>query len=131
MNPDDYCSGGSNGGDVAFVSPSGNIWCRLGAAQYTAGCQAEKAPIPAGADCAGSEMYPRDTLSRGFILGPDSVTPSCFNQGIFTSPEKRVLAYGSSVSANGYTCVSRVEGVTCTTGAGRGFVLSMQEARAF
>lgn len=118
-------------GDVAFVSPTLNIWCRLGRAQYTAGCQAKYAPIPAGADCKGTDMYPLSTLSKGFMLEGDKVTPSCFNQGIFTSSERRVLPYGYSISANGYTCYSRSTGVTCTTPSGRGFVLSMQEARAF
>ena len=122
---------GSAAGDVAFVSPTLNIWCRLGRAQYTAGCQAKYAPIPAGADCKGTADYPLSTLSKGFMLEGDKVTPSCFNQGIFTSSERQVLPYGYSISANGYTCYSRSTGVTCKTPSGRGFVLSMQEARAF
>lgn len=130
-DPEAYRSGGSNVGDVAFVSPTGNIWCRLGAERYTAGCQAKYAPIPAGADCTGTDMYPLSTLSRGFFLQGDKVTPSCFNQGIFTSSERNVLAYGYSISDNGYTCYSRTTGITCKTPAGNGFVLSMQEARAF
>ncbi|GAB06872.1 hypothetical protein GII30_22815 [Gordonia amarae] len=121
----------STGGDVAFVSPTLNIWCRLGQARYTAGCQAKYAPIPAGADCKGTADYPLSTLSKGFFLEGDKVTPSCFNQGIFTSSERHVLPYGYSISAHGYTCYSRSTGVTCKTPSGRGFVLSMQEARTF
>ncbi|WP_298446198.1 hypothetical protein [Gordonia sp. (in: high G+C Gram-positive bacteria)] len=131
-NPDDYRSGGSLDGDVAFVSPTGNVWCRLGKEQYTAGCQAKTAPIPAGADCRGSAEYPASMLSRGFVLSGETVTPSCFNQGVFTSPERKPLPYGYTITDNGYTCTSRESGVTCTTPSGEhGFVLSMQEARAF
>ncbi|WP_018178864.1 DUF6636 domain-containing protein [Jongsikchunia kroppenstedtii] len=121
------------GDDVAFVSPTKNIWCRLGAAKFTAGCQAKDAPVPAGAEksCAGNEMYPPNSLSRGFWFEGDSVVPSCFNQGIFTSPHPKALPYGYTISANGYTCTSREDGMTCTNGSGHGFVMSMQQARQF
>ncbi|MFT3715076.1 MAG: hypothetical protein QM774_03760 [Gordonia sp. (in: high G+C Gram-positive bacteria)] len=130
-NPDDFRSDGYQG-DVAFVSPSGNVWCRLGAGQYSAGCQAEKAPIPAGADCRGNDMNPVDSLTRGFYLDGEKVTPSCFNQGVFASPERKPLPYGYTITANGYTCTSREDGMTCNTPSGEhGFVLSMQEARSW
>jgi len=119
--------------DVAFVSPTKNIWCRLGATRTTAGCQAKTAPVPAGAEksCAGNEMYPPSSLSRGFWFDGHSVVPTCFNQGIFTSPHPKALPYGYTISANGYNCTSRETGMTCTNGAGHGFVMSTQQARQF
>ncbi|MDF0529916.1 hypothetical protein P0W64_11080 [Tsukamurella sp. 8F] len=130
-DPAEYHNG--DGGDVAFISPTKNIWCRLGAGKYEAGCQAMKAPIPEGAGdrCKGNDMYPQSSLSRGFYLRGNTVEPACFNQGVFTSPNPKVLPYQSTIEANGYTCTSRETGITCTTSNGRGFVLSMQEARAF
>ncbi|MFT4200981.1 DUF6636 domain-containing protein [Gordonia sp. (in: high G+C Gram-positive bacteria)] len=131
-DPDDYRAGGSLDGDVAFVSPTGNVWCRLGRERYTAGCQAVKAPVPAGARCVGTRDYPVDQLTRGFFLDGETVTPACFNQGVFSSPEHKRLPYGYTITGNGYTCTSRTTGITCNTPSGEhGFVLSMQEARAF
>ncbi|MET9199068.1 hypothetical protein [Gordonia sp. NPDC003585] len=131
VDPSQFRSGQRNGEDVYFTSPTGNIWCRFGSVDYSAGCQAKNAPIPAGADCRGNSMYPAHTLSRGFFLRGAAVMPACFNQGVFVGYEARALPYDHSISAHGYLCVSRVTGMTCFARSARGFVLSMQEARAF
>ncbi|TWS21163.1 hypothetical protein FK529_00655 [Tsukamurella asaccharolytica] len=126
---------GGLGGDVYFVSPTGNIHCRLG--DWTvaaAGCQAKGAPVPPGGEkeCAGNEIYPASSLSRGYLLYPDRARPICFNQGYLGAPNAKKLPYNSSVAANGYTCTSRVEGVTCLTAAGaHGFFMSTQALRSW
>jgi hypothetical protein len=130
VDPDAFRPGGYQG-DVVFTSPTGNIWCRLGKGDYNAGCQARHAPVPPGADCDGNEYYPADMLSRGFYLFPNSVLPTCFNQGVFTAEHAKALPYGKSISANGYTCVSRVTEMTCLNPAEHGFQLSMQFAGIF
>lgn len=126
---------GSLGGDVFFESPTRNIFCRLGdSTVHAAGCAAKDAPVPPGAEksCAGNELYPASSLSRGFLLYPDRAEPTCFNQGYLGAPDSKALPYNRSVSANGYTCTSRVEGVTCLTAAGaHGFFLSAQSARSW
>lgn len=133
---DDYrLREGSLGGDVYFRSPTGNIHCRLGDwTVATAGCQAKEAPVPPGGEkeCAGNEIYPASSLSRGYLLYPDRVRPICFNQGYLGAPNAKTLPYNSSVAVNGYTCTSRVEGVTCLTAAGaHGFFMSLQTMRSW
>ncbi|MBS4104313.1 hypothetical protein [Tsukamurella paurometabola] len=133
---DDYRIGGEGAvGDVYFRSPTGNIHCRLGDwAVSTAGCQAKDAPVPPGGEqeCDGNEIYPASSLSRGYLLRPDRAVPMCFNQGYLGAEKAKALPYNTSVSANGYTCTSRAEGVTCLTAAGEhGFFLSMRAARSW
>lgn len=76
-------------------------------------------------------MYPASSLSKGFWLQDGSVVPSCFNQGVFSSPNPKALPYDYSITANGLTCTSRTTGMTCTNRDGHGFELSMTVARSF
>ncbi|WP_261392671.1 DUF6636 domain-containing protein [Rhodococcus sp. BP22] len=126
----DPASLSADGYGIAWVSPSGNIWCRISEGTYGSGCQARDAPVPDGANCV-NPTFTVEQLSKGFFLHPDSVEPSCFNQGVFTTEHPTVLEYGQSVTTGGYTCVSRRSGMGCTTGNGHGFELSTESAPWF
>lgn len=118
------------GNQVAWKSPSGNVYCKIGSGPFSSGCQAADAPVPAGAeaDCAPNTTFTVDMLSKGFYLDPGHVTPTCFNQGVFGAEGQKVLEYNTSITFNGFTCFSRVEAMICDAGGGHGFVLSMQQA---
>ncbi|MCZ4078421.1 hypothetical protein O1W68_10755 [Rhodococcus sp. H36-A4] len=120
----------ADGYGIAWVSPSGNIWCRISEGTYGSGCQARDAPVPDGANCV-NPTFTVEQLSKGFYLHPDSVEPSCFNQGVFTTEHPTVLEYGQSVTTGGYTCVSRRSGMACATDNGHGFELSAESAPWF
>lgn len=115
---------------VAWKSPSGNVYCKIGSGPFSSGCQASDAPVPdgAGTDCAPNTTFSVDMLSKGFYLDPGHVTPTCFNQGVFGAEGQKVLEYNTSIAFNGFTCFSRVEAMICDAGGGHGFVLSMQQA---
>ncbi|MDJ0395025.1 hypothetical protein QMK17_17005 [Rhodococcus sp. G-MC3] len=115
------------GNGIAWVSPSGKIFCRIAEGQYSSGCQSGSAPIPAGADCV-TPSFTIDQLSKGFYLNPGLVTPTCFNQGTFGSENSKVLGYNESISSGGFTCTSRMDAMVCDAGGGHGFSLSMQAA---
>lgn len=115
---------------VAWKSPSGKIYCKIGTGPFSSGCQASGAPVPdgAGEDCAPNSTFTVDMLSKGFYLEPQSVRPTCFNQGVFGAEYAQVLEYNTSITYNGFTCYSRTEGMVCDAGGGHGFLLSMQQA---
>ncbi len=47
-----------------------------------------------------------------FVAG--TVKAECTTQGIFVGePGRKVLPYGSSITAMGYTCVSQPTGISC------------------
>lgn len=128
VDPDDYAVEGRPA--VAWVSPTGQISCRLATKSEESGCQSRSAPVPDGANCV-NPTFTVDQLSKGFVLQNDTVTPLCFNQGVFSYENARELPYDQSITFDGATCTSRESGMTCTDSLGHGFVLSMQEARAF
>lgn len=115
---------------VAWKSPSGKIFCKIGTGPFSSGCQSSGAPVPDGAgdDCAPNSTFTIDMLSKGFYLEPQSVRPTCFNQGVFGAEDAKVLEYNTSITFNGFTCYSRIEAMICDAGGGHGFVLSMQQA---
>ncbi len=121
----------ADGNGITWVSPSGNIWCRISEGEYGSGCQARDAPVPNGATCV-NPTFTVEQLSKGFYLHPDSVQPACFNQGVFTTEHPTALEYGQSVTTGGYTCISRRSGMACTTAGGdHGFELSTETASWF
>ena len=130
ITPVDPATYSVSGEQVAWKSPSGNVYCKIGSGPFSSGCQASDAPVPAGAeaDCAPNTTFSVDMLSKGFYLDPGKVTPTCFNQGVFGFEGQKVLEYNHSVTFNGFTCFSRVEAMICDAGGGHGFVLSMQQA---
>ncbi|WP_156399393.1 hypothetical protein [Rhodococcus sp. Leaf278] len=115
------------GDQVGWKSPSGKIYCKIGAFEFSSGCQSGDAPVPDGANCV-NPSFTIDQLSKGFYMTPGKVTPTCFNQGEFGVENAQTLEYNTSITFNGMTCFSRVEAMICDAGGGHGFVLSMQQA---
>jgi hypothetical protein len=112
------------------VSPSGNIrcfyvlarpahlLCDVRRAAYSAREQ-NRCMARAGLDWHGWEIYATrrtTTVCSGGIL---------YNSNRNRPVYKR-LAYGRSWRFGGFTCVSRVTGLTCTTPSGHGVFLSRQ-----
>jgi hypothetical protein len=115
---------------VDFKLPSGNIGC--GYAKFageTANLRCEIVsglrPLPAKPSrCEGDwgravGMAPTGRASRYCIT--DTVM----------DPRAAVLAYGRTWSRGGFTCVSRMTGLTCTNRSGHGFFLSRERSRLY
>lgn len=128
VDPADFAMETRDG--VEWVSPSRNIYCHITEGEFSSGCQAADAPVPDGANCT-NPTFTVDQLSKGFFMSPNKATPNCFNQGVFGGDPDQILPYDHSISYNGFTCTSREDAMMCDAGGGHGFVLSMQEARAY
>jgi hypothetical protein len=117
------------------VTPSGNIHCfyvpakpahllcdihrSSYAAREEAACQTR-----AGLDWHGWEVYavrrPAPACSGGILYDSDH-----------DKPAYRRLPYGRTWKFAAFTCVSRIGGLTCTSGAGHGLFVSRQSWRAW
>ena len=114
---------------ISFRTPSKNIYC-----QYAAGL--------------GSPPYLRCDIRSGLhnpAPGPHRCVEGVYGQSVGMTktaaarvlcisdttynPQARVLAYGRSWSFNGFRCVSRSSGLTCTNARGHGFFLSRESWR--
>ena len=115
-----------------FHSPSGNIRCLLLAGK------------PANLLCTiGQASYTKQLQDQcmarasvdwhGFMLpSARKATPNCSGGILYTQPPVYVnLAYGTSWSRGGFTCDSRVGGVTCRSTHGHGLFLSRLSWRAW
>jgi len=99
----------------------GNLLCAIAKSSYSraeqAGCQAR-----VGLDWHGFELS-----SRGKAL------PVCTGGVLYDigreTPTFVVLAYGRTWHSHGFTCTSRVTGLTCTNGHGHGLFLSRESRR--
>ncbi len=108
-----------------FHSPSGNIRCLLLAGK------------PANLLCnIGQASYTKQLQTQcmagasvdwhGFMLpAARKATPNCSGGILYTQRPVYVnLAYGTSWSRGGFTCDSRLSGVTCRSAHGHGLFLS-------
>jgi hypothetical protein len=115
---------------VAFSSPSGNIICIWGVeAGLTCGIE-QRASAPAEPPGGCGEIS-----WLGNIVGLDAggaVTDGRCAGGLETPFGARVLPYGQSLSAFGFTCASTEAGVLCMADAsGRGFSLARRGLTRF
>jgi uncharacterized protein DUF6636 len=113
---------------ISFRTPSGNIYCA-----YTSGfgptflrcdIRSHLRPAPSGSCTEGvyGESVGMTRIGRARVL--------CISDTVYT-PSARVLPYGTSWSYNGFRCVSRSTGLTCTNVRGHGFFLSRQSWRVY
>jgi hypothetical protein len=102
---------------------NGNLLCDIKQASYIrslqAGCQART-----GLDWHGFEL----PWNR-------KAAPSCSGGVLYDigrdTPTYVVLAYGRTWRSHGFTCTSRVTGLTCTNGHGHGLFLSRASYRVW
>lgn len=113
---------------TAFLTPSGNIGCVI--AGGVARCDIEHRswqPPARPSSCP-------DVVDFGQGLQVGSSGPARFVCAGDTAREPRApkLAYGSASQAEGFTCSSRREGLSCRSGSdGHGFFISIQSYRIF
>jgi uncharacterized protein DUF6636 len=117
---------------ISFRTPSKNIYC-----QYSSAF----APSPALLRCdIRSGLHHPTPVSRrrceGVYGESVAVTKTgaahvlCISDSTY-NPAARVLAYGTSWSRDGFRCVSRSKGLTCTNPRGHGFFLSRERWKVY
>jgi hypothetical protein len=101
----------------------GNLICNIRSAVYTRALQARCIAPPTGLDWHGftlSDTKRGELLCAGGIMWSGNDTPSFVT-----------LAYGRTWRHGGFTCRSRLTGLTCTNRAGHGLFLSRAAWRAW
>jgi hypothetical protein len=111
---------------TAFTSPSHNIGCQIFAEE--ARCDAAEydwpslPPKPADCDTDWGGALAVESTGRGFVV--------CHGDTALGATD--VLPYGATSEAEGYTCVSRPDGVQCTNDATHhGFVIARGSYRVY
>jgi uncharacterized protein DUF6636 len=101
----------------------GNLLCNIKQAVYTKALQSRCIAPPTGLDWHGftlSDTKRGEVLCAGGIMYDGRDTPTFVT-----------LAYGKTWRYRGFTCTSRVTGLTCTNARGHGLFLSRQSWRAW
>jgi hypothetical protein len=101
----------------------GNLLCNIKQAVYTKALQSRCIAPPTGLDWHGftlSDTKLGEVLCAGGIMYDGRDTPTFVT-----------LAYGKTWRYRGFTCTSRVTGLTCTNARGHGLFLSRQSWRAW
>jgi hypothetical protein len=101
----------------------GNLLCNIQHASYTRALQARCIAPPTGLDWHGftlSDTRRGEVLCAGGLMYDGRDTPTFVT-----------LAYGKTWRHAGFTCTSRVTGLTCTNAAGHGLFLSRESWRAW
>jgi hypothetical protein len=101
----------------------GNLLCNIRHAAYTHALQARCIAPPTGLDWHGftlSDTKRGEVLCAGGLMYDGRDTPTFVT-----------LAYGKTWRYAGFTCTSRVTGLTCTNAAGHGLFLSRESWRAW
>jgi Family of unknown function (DUF6636) len=101
----------------------GNLLCDIKRSFYARRLQQHCISPPTGLDWHGfelSETRKGEILCAGGIMYDPRDTPTFVT-----------LAYGRTWRHKGFTCVSRVTGLTCTNRAGHGLFLSRESYRLF
>jgi hypothetical protein len=106
-----------------FYTPSGNIYCSLGATTLK-GCEIGEGRIHDPAACRGNPMS--KTVGR-LEFRRFKVQPVC-NTDTIRTPRTKVLPYGQATAVGSLACISETIGVTClNTRSELGFFLHRGE----
>jgi hypothetical protein len=101
----------------------GNLLCNIKQAVYTKALQSRCIAPPTGLDWHGftlSDTKRGELLCAGGLMYDGRDTPTFVT-----------LAYGKTWRYRGFTCTSRVTGLTCTNARGHGLFLSRASWRAW
>jgi hypothetical protein len=101
----------------------GNLLCNIKQAAYTKALQARCIAPPTGLDWHGFTLP--DT-KRGEVLCTGGIMYDARDTPTFVT-----LAYGTAWRHGGFTCTSRVTGLTCTNRFGHGLFLSRASWRTW
>lgn len=96
------------GSTVAFAMPSGNISCTIGKDAARCAIAEFSYDPPSVAGCTGTTGHEIELTADGARWLCTTGEPP----GVAGS-DVEVLGYGSSTAANGFTCQSSTEGVSC------------------
>jgi hypothetical protein len=99
----------------SFYSPSHNISCEI---DYQRG-----AGIPDMAYCQISRPQP---LQQSVHMDPTGAFTVCTGETCLGNPGlgQGTLAYGQNAGIGPFSCLSEVDGITCTVASGHGFIIS-------
>lgn len=98
----------SAGSTVAFALPSGNISCTIGAEDARCAIADFTYAPPIVSGCTGVTGHEIEVTAAGARwLCTTGEPPGAAGSDV------EVLAYGSSTAANGFTCQSTTQGVSC------------------
>ncbi|WP_407662944.1 hypothetical protein [Mycolicibacterium helvum] len=98
-----------SGTTCSFVSPSRNLSCEM----HTDGG-------PPSAYCQSNSAVQSVSMDANGHFTPCSGN-QCMGDPALDTP---TLAYGQTARLGPFACLSQTDGVTCTVGSGRGFVIS-------
>ena len=115
---------------VGFRTPSGNIGCMYAsdpsfAPNLRCDIRSRLRPVPprpAKCDLDWGDSYELNLTGRARL--------TCHGDTAI-DPRARVLAYGVTWRRNGFSCVSRLAGLTCRNRSGHGFFLSRKRSYRF
>ena len=112
----------------AFQSPSGNIGCMIIGASARCDIVHRSWSAPA----RPSSCPPVVDFGQGLIVGRSGAARVVCAGDTARDPTSPRLPYGSASEVEGFACVSRRTGMTCTARtSGHGFFLSAQSYRLF
>ena len=115
---------------VSFRTPRGNISCAyasgLGSPAFLrCDIRSHLHPSPAPHKCVEGVYGESVGLTKTGAARVLCISDTTYD------PKARVLAYGRTWSRDGFRCVSRSTGLTCTNRRGHGFFLSRQSWRVY
>ncbi len=98
----------SAGSTVTFALPSRNIGCTISGSAATCSIADFSYAPPIVAGCTGTTGYEIEVTADGARWLCTTAEPPGA-----AGPDVEILAYGASTAANGFTCQSSTEGVSC------------------
>ena len=116
---------------ISFRTPSKNIYCLyssagpLGPAALRCDIRSHLHPAPPAHSCVEGVYGESVSMTRTSAAHVNCISDTTYN------PKAGVLAYGTSWSRDGFRCVSRSVGLTCTNQRGHGFFLSRESWRVY
>jgi hypothetical protein len=113
---------------IQFATPSGNIGCvyaRLSGSPTDLRCDIRSGLRPKPARPKNCDLDWGDSLAMQRHGGVNTV---CHGD---TALGGKPLAYGRTWRYDGFTCTSRMTGLTCKNLSGHGFFLSRERSRRF
>lgn len=124
---------GLDHGSYMFTSPDGTFHCGIesadGSRPARAGCQGDTSPVPARpTSCSTTTLW-----GDGMTVDANGSTRFlCADDAEFPSRTAGPLAYGKMVTALGFTCASRHDGIWCRDDStGHGFRIAPQSNATF
>ena len=116
---------------IAFRSPSTNIYClyssadSIGPAALRCDIRSRLHPAPPAHRCVEGVYGESVEMTKTSAAHVICISDTTYN------PKARVLAYGTNWSRDGFRCLSRSVGLTCTNQRGHGFFLSRESWRIY